>query len=171
MSDDNFKYKVILAGEGAVGKTTLINRFVTGSFNTDYKATIGVAIFSKLLQFNDNIISLQIWDLAGQQLFRKFRTRFFANAKGALLVFDLTVPSTLDRLDNWIEDIKEVTDKIPFILIGNKVDLTELQSITQEDISNFLANHVDDITIHYLTSALTGENVEQAFLDLVTNMI
>jgi small GTP-binding protein len=171
MSDDSLKYKIILAGEGAVGKTTLINRFVTGSFTTDYKATIGVSIFSKSVEFNNNFVNLQIWDMAGQQLFRKFRKRFYANASGSLLVFDVTVPASLDLLQNWITDIKEVTDDIPFVLIGNKIDLENLQSIYQEDIDEFVANHSEDIIVNYLTSAKTGENVEQAFLDLVTQII
>ncbi|MHA1941883.1 MAG: Rab family GTPase [Candidatus Hodarchaeales archaeon] len=171
MTDESLKYKIILAGEGAVGKTTLINRFVTGSFTTDYKATIGVAIFSKLLEIDGIEVSLQIWDIAGQTLFRNLRTRFFQNAKGALLVYDSTMPFTLANLHNWISDIKNVTDDIPFVLIGNKIDLTELRSITTEDVDNFIHEHQTDINTHFQTSALTGENVEEAFTELSRSMI
>ena len=171
VSDDALKYKVVLAGEGAVGKTTLINRFVSGAFTTDYKATIGVQIFSKNLLLNDREVKLQIWDLAGQTLFRKFRTRFFQNSKGALLVFDLTVPISLINLKNWITDIKQTVGDIPFILIGNKNDLTNLQSISREEIVDFLNSNNSDIKAYYDTSALTGENVEQSFLDLVKNIV
>lgn len=170
MANESLKYKIILAGEGAVGKTTLINRFVTGSFSTDYKATIGVAIFSKLLEIDGAEVSLQIWDIAGQTLFRNLRTRFFQNAKGALLVYDLTVPSTLANLHKWISDIKNVTDEIPFVLIGNKVDLTELKSITTDEIDKFLKEHQRDISTHFLTSALSGENVEKAFHEISRSM-
>ena len=171
MAEDILKYKVVLAGEGAVGKTTLINRFVTGSFSTDYKATIGVQIFSKKLFIKGQEINLQIWDIAGQTLFRKFRSRFFANASAALLVFDLTVPSSLYHLHNWINDIKQVTDQIPFVLIGNKNDLINLQSITAEDVTEFLMKNNSDVKAYYNTSALSGENVEQSFLDLVSYMV
>jgi small GTP-binding protein len=171
MAEDVLKYKVVLAGEGAVGKTTLINRFVTGSFSTDYKATIGVQIFSKKLFIKGQEINLQIWDIAGQTLFRKFRTRFFANAKGALLVFDLTVPASLYYLRQWINDIKQITKEIPFVLIGNKNDLTNLLSISAEDITEFLMKNNSDVKAYYDTSALTGENVEQSFHDLVRSMI
>ncbi len=171
MAEESLKYKIILAGEGAVGKTTLINRFVSGSFATDYKATIGVAIFSKLLMIDDMEVSLQIWDIAGQTLFRNLRTRFFQNAKGALLVYDLTVPSTLSNLHKWIDDIKNVTDEIPFVLIGNKVDLTGLQSITSEEVHKFIDDHESDISTHFQTSALTGENVEEAFAEISRSMI
>jgi len=171
MSVDILKYKVVLAGEGAVGKTTLINRFITGSFSTDYKATIGVQIYSKKLFIEEHEVDLQIWDIAGQTLFRRFRTKFFGNAKGALLVFDLTVPSSLYNLTNWINDIKQVTKNIQFILIGNKRDLTNLQSISKEAIDEFLMRTNSDIKAYYDTSALTGENVEQGFNDLVSHMI
>lgn len=171
MSDDSLKYKIVLAGEGAVGKTTLINRFVTGKFSTDYKATIGVQIFSKKLFIDKHEVSLQIWDIAGQTLFRRFRTRFFRNAKAALLVFDLTVPATLSNLRNWISDIKEITGDIPFVLIGNKNDLKNLQSISAEDVTKFLSSNNSDIKAYFDTSALSGENVEQSFLNLVKYMI
>ena len=75
--DLGYKFKIILAGDGAVGKTTLINRFVSGRFKNDYKATIGVAISSKHLITDQQSVSLQIWDIAGQTLFRNFRTKFF----------------------------------------------------------------------------------------------
>ena len=163
------KYKIILAGDGAVGKTTLINRFVTGKFAADYKATIGVDIFSKRFKVRGKHINLQIWDIAGQSLFRDFRKKFYSQARGALLVFDLTMPSSLESLTNWISDIKEVTGDIPLILIGNKSDLMELRSITDGDISNFLEQ--SNIVVHFLTSAMTGENVENAFHELAAQIL
>ncbi|WP_455142222.1 Rab family GTPase [Candidatus Hodarchaeum mangrovi] len=163
------KYKIILAGDGAVGKTTLINRFITGKFAADYKATIGVDIFSKRFKVGGQHINLQIWDIAGQSLFRSFRKKFYSQARGALLVFDLTMPSSLDSLNNWISDIKEVTGEIPLILIGNKSDLMELRSITDDNISNFLSQ--SEIVDHFLTSAMTGENVEKAFHELALHII
>ncbi|MHA1226072.1 MAG: Rab family GTPase [Candidatus Hodarchaeales archaeon] len=160
---------MILAGDGSVGKTTLINRFVTGRFTSDYKATIGVDIFSKRFKVNDNAINLQIWDIAGQSLFKNFRRKFYSQARGALLVFDLTLPSSLESLTNWINDIVEVTGSIPLILIGNKSDLTKLRTVTDDEIANFL--NVHSIKQYFLTSALTGENVEDAFVSLVSSII
>ncbi|MHA2246732.1 MAG: Rab family GTPase [Candidatus Hodarchaeales archaeon] len=166
------KYKIILAGDGDVGKTSLINRFVTGAFTGDYKATIGVAITSKSLVVKDHAgeVNLQIWDIAGQTLFREFRKKFYTKAQGALLVFDLTVPKSLDNLHlSWIKDIHQITGEIPFVLIGNKVDLNELRAISPEEITSFLEAH-PNIKAHLDTSALTGENVENAFHELVSNM-
>ena len=165
------KYKIILAGDGAVGKTSLINRFVTGAFAGDYKATIGVAIASKSLVVKDQEVNLQIWDIAGQTLFREFRKKFYLRAQGALLVFDLTVPKSLDNLHlSWIKDIHQITGEIPSVLIGNKIDLNELRAISPEEIKIFLEEH-PNITAHLDTSALTGENVENAFHELVSSML
>jgi len=163
------KYKIVLTGDGAVGKTSLINRFVTGSFTGDYKATIGVAITSKSLVVQDQEIYLQIWDIAGQTLFRQFRKKFYTKAKGALLIFDLTVPKSLDNLYSWIEDIQDITGEIPFVLIGNKVDLKELRAISQQEIAGFLEDNIS-ISAYFDTSALTGENVESAFHELVSQI-
>ncbi len=170
IEEDIYKFKIILAGEGAVGKTTLINRFITGTFSGDYKATIGVAIFSKRIMYNGNDVSLQIWDIAGQTLFKEFRKKFFTQARGAILVFDVTVPQTLDSLHTWIDDIHGVTGEIPLILLGNKVDLTNLTAITSEEIDEFLSSH-SNIGANFLTSALTGEKVEESFSNLISLMI
>ena len=164
------KFKIILAGDGAVGKTSLINRFVTGSFTGDYKATIGVAISSKQVIAEDDEVNLQIWDIAGQTLFRQFRKKFYTKAKGALLVFDLTVPKSLDNLRAWIEDIQEITGEIPFVLIGNKADLTELRAVSPEEINEFFKGQ-SKIAAYFNTSALTGTNVENAFIGLVTQIV
>ncbi|MFX0170665.1 MAG: Rab family GTPase [Candidatus Hodarchaeota archaeon] len=167
--NSEYRFKIILAGDGAVGKTTLINRFVTGKFKTDYKATIGVEITTKRFVIENHPINLQIWDIAGQTLFRTFRSKFYSNAKGALLVFDLTVSNSLDSLHTWIEDIEQVTGKIPYILIGNKADLTDICSITPYEVARF--QELQKIGNFFNTSALTGENVEHAFSELANLMI
>jgi small GTP-binding protein len=166
--ESQYKFKIILAGEGAVGKTTLINRFVHGQFKSDYKATIGVAITSKRLIQDQQDISLQIWDIAGQTLFRSIRTKFFSNARGALLVYDITIQETLESLHGWIKDIESVTGRIPFVLIGNKSDLSELRTVLPKQVDSF--REFETISHHYDTSALTGDNVEAAFSDLARLM-
>ncbi|MFX1538869.1 MAG: Rab family GTPase [Promethearchaeota archaeon] len=162
-------HKIILAGDEGVGKTSLINRFVKGYFTEDYKATIGVNISTKQLFINNNAEAhLQIWDVAGQTSFRQFRQRFFSGARGAFLVFDLTAPKSLDNLHtSWIEDIQNNAGEIPLILIGNKVDLKESIMVSQQDIAEFL-NHHSNVKEHFITSALTGENVENAFHKLTS---
>jgi len=161
-------YKIVLAGDEGVGKTSLINRFVHGYFTGDYKATIGVNIYAKQLVVDNYEVSLQIWDVAGQTSFRQFRQRFFSGTRGAFLVFDLTVPKSLDNLHkSWIEDLQDIAGQIPLILIGNKVDLKESVIVSHQDVNEFLTHH-SNVKEHIITSALTGANVENAFYKLAS---
>ena len=160
--------KIVLAGDVSVGKTSLINKFVTGQFSENYKATIGVDISTKEIIFNKENVTLQIWDVAGQTSFRKFLQRFFSGSHGFLLVFDLTSPDSLNNIQlSWINDVQKIAGLIPLILIGNKDDLTELHSVSSEKITDFL-DHNSNILDYYNTSALTGENVERVFYRLIS---
>ncbi len=165
------KFKIILAGDGGVGKTSLINRFVTGMFADHYKATIGVSINTKRCVVDGTKVQLQIWDVAGQSLFRHLRKNYFARAGGALLVFDLTNPQTLEDLhSSWIDDIQEQTDDIPLILLANKVDLTNMVVVLEENIVNFREKN-PGVVAHFSTSAKMGDNVETAFNQLISTML
>lgn len=175
IEDDVWQYKVIVAGEASVGKTTLVNRYISGAFTSEYKATIGANIFTrKIITKKDNKdlnVTLHLFDVAGQALFRDFRKRFFIDSRSGFLVFDLTTPSSLTRLHTWLDDIREVTGRtIPLILIGNKVDLEELITVTPEELATFLEQH-PNIIANFNTSAKTGVNVENAFNELVSRML
>jgi small GTP-binding protein len=175
IENDIWCFKIILAGEASVGKTTLINQYIAGKFSSEYKATIGVDIFTKEVTLKkdnkDHLVKLLVWDIAGQTLFRNFRRRFFTNSRGGFLVFDLTVPNSLDRLHSWIEDIHEaVSDEIPLFLIGNKLDLEDLIAVSPDEVTSFLNQHPNIVT-NFNISALNGENVEKAFLGLLSRLI
>ncbi|MFX0182137.1 MAG: Rab family GTPase [Candidatus Hodarchaeota archaeon] len=164
-------YKIVLVGDVAVGKTSLINRFVKGFFTESYKATIGVDIFTKEISINGQEVNLQVWDIAGQTSFQQFRQRFFSGARGALLVFDLTIPQSLTSLhSSWIQDIGNTAGKIPLVLIGNKLDLTDLLIVKPNAVYSLLEQH-PNITSYFRTSAVTGENVEKAFHELASIII
>jgi small GTP-binding protein len=149
--------KILLLGDGAVGKTSLVHRFVEGQFKERYKATIGVDIFSKPAEGVD----LQIWDLSGQEHFAAVRSKFYSKAEGALLVFDLTNRKTFERLDNWIKESEAgVGNSIPMVILGNKSDLTELISISDAEINDYATGK----NWKWLkSSAKSGDNVEVAF--------
>ncbi|MFX1511821.1 MAG: Rab family GTPase, partial [Promethearchaeota archaeon] len=154
--------KMVLLGDGGVGKTSLIKQFVSGKFQGQYKATIGVDLFKKRVIIDNKRINLQVWDLAGQRFFKRYHRHFLGGALGAFLVFDLTVPPSLNSLNAWIANTKETTGNINYVLIGNKLDLHEELAVADEDIQNFL-NQYPNIVDNIKTSALTGENVNEAF--------
>ncbi|MHA1408956.1 MAG: Rab family GTPase [Candidatus Odinarchaeia archaeon] len=164
-----FVFKVLLLGDGAVGKTSLISMFTKGFIKQDYKMTIGVDIMTKTVEVDGNVAKLSIWDLAGQQRFKAIRSAFYGGVAGALLVFDLTRALTFKNLVSWLQELYQFgCPDCPVILIGNKVDLPELRDVKPEDIEWFS----NEIGCEYLeTSAKTGENVEDAFKLLTRKMI
>ena len=162
-----FKYKIILLGPGAVGKTSLLHRFVMNQFSSSYKMTMGVDFLKKEITVRNNPIILTIWDVAGQERFKFMRKNYYRGAQGALLIFDLTREDTLNKLINkWYPElIKFLSNEIPFLLIGNKLDLIkEIGSVVDSNLAKNFAESKNSIYLE--TSAKTGENVEEAFIEL-----
>ncbi|MFX0117005.1 MAG: Rab family GTPase [Candidatus Hodarchaeota archaeon] len=155
--------KIILLGDGAVGKTSLISRFVEGRFEGSYKATLGVDLFHKTIKLANGSVTLNIWDIAGQKSFASVRSSFYQGAMGALLVFDLTRLSSFENIPMWIDDLQDSgMHKAPVILLGNKKDLKDFRVIPKESVSEFIASS-GKLADYLETSAKTGENVEEAF--------
>ncbi|MFX0083841.1 MAG: Rab family GTPase [Candidatus Hodarchaeota archaeon] len=163
MAESDFKFKICLLGEGAVGKTSLVYRFIENKFQEDYKTTLGVTILQKHLEIDDYSVSLNIWDFGGQYSFKKLRKLYLEGSKGALIVFDLTNRESFEKLGEWIQDFRGQRGEKPFWLIGNKVDLKDQLVVTEEEASLLAKEHGVNLII---TSAKTGENVEKAFVNL-----
>lgn len=167
-----YVFKVIIIGPGAVGKTSLLHRFVENKFSFRYKLTIGADFLSKIINFNsESSIKLQIWDIGGQDRYKFLRPSFFDGANGALIVFDLSRWHTFEELENWLSDLREYAgESIPFALIGNKVDLIDKKDELYERESAEVFAKKEN-TFYVETSAKTGENVEDAFLNLIKRML
>ncbi|MFX0132743.1 MAG: GTP-binding protein [Candidatus Hodarchaeota archaeon] len=156
------RFKLLLLGDGAVGKTTLIKRFIKGTFRSDYKMTVGVDVFTKNVNLGpeQNLVTFTIFDIAGQQRFEVVRTAFYKGATGALIVFDLTRNHTFRNVEKWVKELRIFAGSIPFIIIGNKSDLKEFRLIRDSEINSL----TDELSSQYIeTSAKTGEHVEEAF--------
>jgi len=163
------KMKVCLVGEAAVGKTSLIRRFVLDDFDDKYIQTLGTKVSKKeiLTQATDGTgelrIDMTIWDIMGQKGFRELlKEAYFYGAKGILAVCDVTRKRTLDDLDDWIEGVYSVTGRIPIEFLANKVDL-EKPELGEEELIQ--AARAYDSSFHF-TSAKSGVNVELAFQSL-----
>ncbi|TFF94407.1 GTP-binding protein [Candidatus Thorarchaeota archaeon] len=166
-----YRFKIVMLGDGAVGKTALTTRFTQDHFDADYKRTIGsdFAVKRLVLPERDSNVTLQVWDLAGQPRFEIVRQSFYRGARGALLVYDVTRRRTFLNLDRWrTEAYKNTGREIPVVVVANKVDLEDSR-VVQTEMGKQYAESIDSIYVE--SSALTGENVEKAFEDLCRVMI
>jgi len=160
----DFSSKIILTGDFGVGKTSLVNRFVENLFRESMQSTIGVDISTKFVELSEKTkIKFVIWDIGGQMSqIDPYRRRFYEGANSAFIVVDRTRPKTLSNVETWYNDLKTyVPPDIKIVLVGNKSDLIEKMALSDDD----LKQKADQFGFHYiLTSAKTGENVNDAFL-------
>lgn len=161
-----YQKKVCLIGDFAVGKTSLIRRFVEGIFDEKYLTTVGVVVTRKSLILGDDSIKLLIWDLAGGRDFAQ--PGYLAGVAGALLVCDLTRASTLNVFRSYARQIRDVNPQAGLVLLGNKADLTDERAITGEQFQSISAE-IDAPFL--LTSAKSGENVDEAFLLMARQLV
>jgi len=153
--------KVVVAGDGTVGKTSLVRRFCEGKFEMTRVATIGVDFQTKLVELPERTVKLSIWDMAGQDRFQVIRTGFYRGSRAAALVFDVTSPESFANLERWRQEIIEVVPQQPFLVVGNKTDLE--RKISPEQGAAF----AHGIRAAYVeTSALSGTGVPDLFLTL-----
>ncbi|MFX1253567.1 MAG: GTP-binding protein [Promethearchaeota archaeon] len=158
--------KVIVLGDETVGKTSIIKRYVNKIFSEIYRATIGVDISYNSVNINGNEVKLSLWDVSGQSIFNQVRAKFYKESDAAVLVFDLTRKKTFNNLHRWRKELDLYSGKkdIPFVLIGNKIDLEDLHEVQQEDIIDFVVKNPD--TPLFKASAKTGKAIEEIFLEV-----
>ena len=175
MSEKAYGFKITVVGDAAVGKTSLIKRYTTNSFEKDYISTLGMQFSKYEEDLNGEMVELFLWDLAGQESFNTLRDRFYKGSSGAIIVFSLAPEEieTYRHIDKWRSNIKEVCGNIPVILFGNKADLVDQNAIATSPnyetsdvhVKKFAQDH--NIMEYFKTSALTGQGVKEAFQTLV----
>lgn len=162
------KHKLVFLGDIYVGKTSIINRFMYDSFDTNYQATIGIDFLSKTLYLDDRTVRLQLWDTAGQERFRSLIPNYIRDSSVAVIVFDITNKQTFANCDKWVEDVKnERGNDAVIVFVGNKSDKAEERAVTLEEAQT-KAGLFDAIYIE--TSAKTGDNVKQLFKQIATTL-
>jgi small GTP-binding protein len=168
MDRQRMKVKICLVGEGAVGKTCLIRRFIQDQFDDRYISTLGAKVSKKELKVDGANggadVDMTIWDIMGEKGFRELlKEAYFHGAQGVLAVCDVTRKQTLDDLDDWVAAVLKVTGNVPITYLANKADLKDQVDVTEADIRRAAESH----RAPYLyTSAKTGQNVEEAFAKL-----
>jgi len=162
----SYLFKIVFLGEGAVGKTSLVGRFVYDSFEGDYLATIGTDIHLKMVQVDDVLVKLVIWDIAGQDNFAQLRKAYYMNASGAFYIFDTSRAETVERVDEWVQALYTVTGEIPLIICENK---TDLESAISQKTRDAISKRLDVKMIK--TSAKENTNVEEAFREMTKEIL
>lgn len=159
--------KICMLGSFAVGKTSLVRRFVDSIFSDAYQTTIGVRIDKKVVHLDDREVNLVLWDLYGEDDFQKMRWSYLRGASGFLLVADGTRRATFDKALEQEEKVRQEVGLIPFVFLINKCDLAE-----EWELNHSLESQLDRKAWTVLrSSAKTGENVEEAFLHLTRKML
>jgi len=163
------KKKICLLGDPAVGKTSLIRKYVLDKYDDEYISTLGTKVTKKELVFIDEVtkseidMTLIIWDVLGQKEFHRIHEAAFQGSKGAFIVCDITRFETVASMEDWIYKLLEVAGQIPIILLANKSDL-----VANPDVSYLEGVAKTFNASFYLTSAKTGKNVAEAFFKLGT---
>ncbi len=166
--ESSFGLKVVMMGDGAVGKTSLVLRYTQNSFSPEYKQSLGASFAVKDLEVEDQSVKLVIWDVAGQPSFQQVRRHYYSGAHGALLVFDVTNPLTFMTLHNWYLDFRRVVPTGVVILVANKVDLKDERQVPVK-----AAHMLRDLwDVPYIeTSAATAKGVQDAFFQLAEHAL
>ncbi len=164
-----YQYKMVIFGNQGVGKTSLINRFINDKFDEIYTNTLGYNVFEKILSIDKIQISLMIFDFAGQKQFETLRSNLSKLTDMAFLVYDVTDKNSFKNLSKWKSDLFEFSGEIPFIIIGNKMDMTDKKKVTKEE-GEKISKKLNSLSF-FETSAKTGDFIEDSFLLLVKHVL
>jgi len=165
-------FKVCIFGDGGVGKTSLVKRYLTGLFTGDSGMTLGVDFHMKKFEFHGKRVSLQIWDFAGEDRFRFLLPGYVKGASGGIFMFDITRRFSLRNFGDWLEIFKGGTGDmeidVPIIMIGGKLDLHDRRSVFSKDAVDLAKRY--ELLDYIESSAKTGENVELIFYKLALEL-
>ena len=170
MSDEKV-LKIVILGEGRVGKTSILSKYFSKKFDEGQKSTINPSFYELNKDYQGKKVNFKIWDTAGQEQFNAINTMYYQNAVGALLVYDVTISETFDKVKDWVHTLKEMVGKdITFVIAGNKFDLSDKNMIEKnnEKVDNYCAQQKCK---HFYTSAKTGFNLNDAFDSLINSVL
>ncbi|NVM36196.1 MAG: GTP-binding protein [Candidatus Lokiarchaeota archaeon] len=162
MASYDYTFKVLLLGDASVGKTSFTKRYCYNIFNPSERLTIGVDFHVKTIEISDRRIKLQLWDVGGEERFRFLLPTYCLGANAAFLLYDITRPSTLDNVNEWITIVRQKGGSIPIMLVGSKLDLEQAQRQVQRDYGIQIAEK-NDMASFVEISAKENVNVDDAF--------
>lgn len=165
-----YNFKVVLLGEGCVGKTSIVLRYVEDKFNPQHISTLQASFLTKKVNLdNGNKVQLNIWDTAGQERFHALGPIYYRGSHGAILVYDITDQDSFQKVKNWVKELKRMLgSEIILTIAGNKIDLEEQRTVPEDDAITY----AESVGAHYFeTSAKTNDNVDELFMELTKLMV
>lgn len=165
-----YNFKAVLLGEGCVGKTSIVLRYVEDKFNPQHISTLQASFLTKKLTLDDGVrVQLNIWDTAGQERFHALGPIYYRGSHGAILVYDITDQDSFQKVKNWVKELKRMLgSEIVLTIAGNKTDLEELRNVPQEEALAY----AESVGAHYFEcSAKANENIEEIFTELTRLMV
>ena len=171
ISDEPQSFKVCIVGQSGAGKTSILNRYITGSFMTDYKPTISASFMASHEIIGDHTVTLNIWDTAGQEKFQSMMPLYLRNVDCVVLIFDILNPSSWDYVHKWIlEQYDEIRPQPIVAVCANKCDCEGTFDI--QVIENELKSGIGEVktTLFFRTSALTGTNITTVFNSIANTL-
>ncbi|KAG0672171.1 Vacuolar protein sorting-associated protein 21 [Maudiozyma exigua] len=168
MSNPITSIKLVLLGEAAVGKSSIVLRFVSNDFSENKEPTIGAAFLTQRVNINDHTVKFEIWDTAGQERFASLAPMYYRNAQAALVVYDVTKPQSFIKARHWVKELHEQASKnIIIALVGNKIDILEdnenERKVAREEAEKLAE---EEGLLFFETSAKTGTNISEVFLGI-----
>jgi len=162
------QFKLVLLGESAVGKSSLVLRFVKGQFHEYQESTIGAAFLTQTVCLDDTTVKFEIWDTAGQERYHSLAPMYYRGAQAAIVVYDITNPDTFERAKNWVKELqRQARSDIVIALAGNKSDLANRRMVEYDEASNYAE---ENSLLFMETSAKNANNVNEIFLEIARKL-
>ncbi|RWS15975.1 ras-related protein Rab-21-like protein [Dinothrombium tinctorium] len=168
-------FKVVLLGEGCVGKTSLVLRYVDNKFQEKHQTTLQASFVNKTLTVCGERVKLSIWDTAGQEKFHALGPIYYRDSNGAVLVYDVTDPDSLSKVKKWVKELRSILgNSVCLAVVGNKIDLLPSdKSLSSNSLISEAQTYSLSIenAVHYCTSAKFDKGIHEMFLDLTKRML